>query len=128
MRSCSNRWNRCSLCPRSGICWDRAPSWSMTARRSCVGDRLRSGHAPLDEVLGGGLPANAISLVMGRPGAGKTILAQQYAFRNARPERPAVYSSTASEPLDKIVRFGQSLTFFDTAAIGTSVFYEDLGT
>ena len=93
-----------------------------------MGDRLLSGHAPLDEVLGGGLPANAISLVMGRPGAGKTILAQQYAFRNGRPERPAVYLSTVSEPLDKIVRFGQSLAFFDTAAIGTSVFYEDLGT
>ncbi len=92
-----------------------------------MGDRLLSGHAPLDEVLGGGLPANAISLVMGRPGAGKTILAQQYAFRNARPGRPAVYFSTVSEPLEKIVRFGQSLAFFDTAAIGASVFYEDLG-
>jgi circadian clock protein KaiC len=92
-----------------------------------VGDRLLSGHAPLDEILGGGLPANAISLVMGRPGSGKTILAQQYAFRNGRPDRPAVYFSTVSEPLEKIVRFGQSLAFFDTAAIGTSVFYEDLG-
>ena len=91
-------------------------------------DRLLSGHAPLDEILGGGLPANAISLIMGRPGSGKTILAQQYAFRNAQPGRPAIYFSTVSEPLEKIVRFGQSLTFFDTAAIGTSVFYEDLGT
>jgi circadian clock protein KaiC len=91
-------------------------------------DRLPSGHPPLDEVLGGGLPGNAISLIMGRPGSGKTILAQQYAFRNARPGRPVVYMSTVSEPLEKIVRFGQSLTFFDTAAIGTSVFYEDLGT
>jgi len=93
-----------------------------------VDDRLPSGHAPLDEVLGGGLPDNAISLIMGRPGSGKTILAQQYTFRNARPGRPVVYMSTVSEPLEKIVRFGQSLTFFDTAAIGTSVFYEDLGT
>jgi len=92
-----------------------------------VADRLLSGHAPLDEVLGGGLPANAISLIMGRPGTGKTILAQQYAFRNARPDRPVVYFSTVSEPLEKIARFGQSLAFFDTAAIGTSVFYEDLG-
>jgi circadian clock protein KaiC len=92
-----------------------------------VDDRLLSGHAPLDEVLGGGLPANAISLIMGRPGTGKTILAQQYTFRNARPERPTVYFSTVSEPLEKIARFGQSLSFFDTAAIGTSVFYEDLG-
>jgi circadian clock protein KaiC len=92
-----------------------------------MGDRLLSGHAQLDEVLGGGLPANAISLISGRPGSGKTILAQQYAFRNGRPDRPAVYYSTVAEPLEKIVRFGQSLAFFDGTAIGTSVFYEDLG-
>ncbi len=88
---------------------------------------LVSGHEPLDSVLGGGLPANAITLVMGRPGSGKTILAQQYVFRNATPERPAVYFATVSEPLEKIVRFGQSLDFFDSTAIGRSVFYEDLG-
>ncbi len=93
-----------------------------------MGDRLLSGHAPLDDVLGGGLPANAITLVMGAPGSGKTILAQQYAFRNGRPESPAVYYSTVSEPLEKIVRFGQGLDFFSTAGIGTSIFYEDLGT
>jgi circadian clock protein KaiC len=90
-------------------------------------DRLLSGHAPLDSVLGGGLPASAISLVMGLPGTGKTILAQQYVFRNGSPERPAVYFSTVSEPLEKIVRFGQSLDFFDRSAVGRSVFYEDLG-
>jgi len=92
-----------------------------------VNDRLTSGHEPLDAVLGGGLPANAISLLMGRPGSGKTILAQQYIFRNATPERPSIYFATVSEPLEKIVRFGQSLDFFDRTAIGASVFYEDLG-
>ncbi|HSO93015.1 MAG TPA: ATPase domain-containing protein [Candidatus Dormibacteraeota bacterium] len=92
-----------------------------------MSDRLLSGYAPLDSVLGGGLPANGISLIMGLPGTGKTIIAQQYAFRNARPGRPAVYFSTASEPLDKIVRFGQHLDFFDRAAMGESVFFEDLG-
>jgi len=92
-----------------------------------MSDRLRSGHEPLDTVLGGGLPANAISLIMGRPGSGKTILAQQYVFANAKPDRPVVYFSTVSEPLEKIVRFGQSLNFFDRDAIGTAVFYEDLG-
>lgn len=90
-------------------------------------DRMLSGHEPLDAVLGGGLPANAISLIMGLPGAGKTIIAQQYVFRNGRPGRPAVYFSTVSEPLEKIVRFGQSLDFFGHDAIGTSVLYEDLG-
>jgi circadian clock protein KaiC len=92
-----------------------------------VNERLTSGHEPLDAVLGGGLPGNAISLLMGRPGSGKTILAQQYVFRNATPERPSIYFSTVSEPLEKIVRFGQTLDFFDRTAIGKSVFYEDLG-
>jgi circadian clock protein KaiC len=89
--------------------------------------RLRSGHQPLDDILGGGLPANGITVIMGLPGTGKTILAEQYTFHNARPDRPAVYFSTLSEPLEKIVRFGQTLDFFDAAAVGRSVFYEDLG-
>jgi circadian clock protein KaiC len=90
-------------------------------------DRLRSGHEQLDEILGGGLPGHGISILMGLPGTGKTIVAQQYTFHNARPDRPAVYFSTLSEPLEKIIRFGQSLDFFNAAAVGRSVFYEDLG-
>lgn len=91
-----------------------------------MSDRLAV-HGPLDDVLGGGLPANAISLITGLPGTGKTIIAQQYVFQNATQDRPAVYFSTVSEPLEKLVRFGQRLDFFDRAAIGRSVFYEDLG-
>ena len=90
-------------------------------------DRLRSGHQALDEILDGGLPGHGITVIMGLPGTGKTILAEQYTFHNARPDRPAVYFSTLSEPLEKIIRFGQTLDFFDAAAVGRSVFYEDLG-
>ena len=92
-----------------------------------MSDRLVSGHGPLDAVLGGGLPANAISLLVGLPGTGKTIIAQQYLFCNTQAARPAYYFSTVSEPLEKIVRFGQNLGFFGQAAVGRSVFYEDLG-
>ena len=90
-------------------------------------DRLSSGSDRLDTVLGGGLPRNAIVLIGGNPGSGKTILAQQYVFHNASADRPAVYLTTVSEPLEKILRYGQSLDFFDPAALGTSVIYEDLG-
>ncbi len=83
--------------------------------------RLHSGHQPLDEILGGGLPGNGITVIMGLPGVGKTILAQQYAFRNARPDRPVVYFSTLTEPHGKIGRFGQSLESFAAAEIGRSV-------
>jgi circadian clock protein KaiC len=92
-----------------------------------TGNRLRSGHEPLDEVLGGGLPASGISVIMGLPGTGKTIVAQQYAFTNATVDHPVVYFSTVSEPLEKIIRFGQTLSFFDASAVGKSVFYCDLG-
>lgn len=90
-------------------------------------ERLTSGHRRLDEVLRGGLPANGINLIIGAPGTGKTILSQQYAFRNSTPERPALYLSTVSEPFDKILRYGQSLTFFEPGAVGRRVIYEDLG-
>lgn len=89
--------------------------------------RLLSGHARLDAVLGGGLPVDGINLIMGLPGSGKTILAQQFAFRNGTPERPALYLTTVSEPFDKILRYGQNLGFFDVASVGRSIFYEDLG-
>src|SRR5262249_54724761 len=46
---------------------------------------------------------------------------------NSTPDRPALYVSTVSEPLNKILRYGQTLTFFDPNAVGTSVYYEDLG-
>jgi circadian clock protein KaiC len=90
-------------------------------------ERIQSGNERLDAVLGGGLPANGINLIIGHPGTGKTILAEQYLFRNAREERPGIYLSTVSEPFDKMLRYAQALTFFDTDAIGRSVFYDDLG-
>jgi circadian clock protein KaiC len=90
-------------------------------------ERLSTGATRVDEVLGGGLPRNAINLLIGLPGSGKTILAQQCVFANARPERPALYLTTVSEPLEKILRFGQTLSFFDPTAVGSRVHYDDLG-
>jgi len=93
-----------------------------------LSDRIPTGTPRLDEVLNGGLLKNAINLIVGVPGSGKTILSQQVAFRNATAERPALYLSTLSEPLDKILRYGESLSFFDPAAVRDGrVVYEDVG-
>ena len=91
-------------------------------------DRISTGNARLDQVFGGGLPANAINVIMGLPGTGKTLMAQQCVFSNADPKRPALYLSTASEPFEKILRYAQSLSFFDSALIGNGVLYDELGT
>ena len=91
-------------------------------------ERLASGNPHLDEILQGGLLKSSINLIVGVPGSGKTILSQQYAFHNATVEHPALYLSTLSEPLDKILRFGETLKVFDRAAIRQRrVIYEDLG-
>ena len=98
-------------------------------RRSAADER-----APVERASSASTPCweaacrrTASTCVIGLPGTGKTILAQQYVFANATPERPALYLSTVSEPLEKIIRYGQTLDFFTPQAVGSAVFYEDLG-
>ena len=88
--------------------------------------RLSTGNASLDRILGGGLPRNSINIVMGLPGTGKTILAEQLAFANGSAERPVLYLTTLSEPLPKIVTYLQELSFAEVERIGTEVQYESL--
>lgn len=91
-------------------------------------DRFSTGDARLDAVLGGGFILNSITLICGAPGNGKTLLAEKCLFANATRERPGLYLSTVSEPLDKLLRYGQTLSFFDAREVGQSVIYDGLGT
>jgi circadian clock protein KaiC len=91
-------------------------------------DRIPTGSLRLDEVLHGGLLKNAINLITGVPGSGKTILTQQTVFTNASKDKPALFLTTMSEPLDKVVRYGESLEFFDrTAILDGRVIFHDVG-
>src|SRR4051794_30739126 len=90
-------------------------------------ERLTSGNREADYILGGGFPANSINIVMGHPGSGKTIFAEQLIFHNAGDDRPILYFTTLSEPLAKVVRYLQGFTFFDEHKLGTQVIYEDVG-
>lgn len=89
--------------------------------------RFSTGSAGLDAVLRGGLIRDSITLLVGPPGSGKTILAERCLFDQASEDRPGLYLSTVSEPFDKLLRYGQSLSFFDVGKIGSAVFYDDLG-
>ena len=90
-------------------------------------DRMSSGNAEADYILGGGFPSNSINIVMGHPGSGKTIFAEQLIFHNAGGERPILYLTTLSEPLAKVVRYLQGFRFFDENKLGTEVIYQDVG-
>src|SRR3954466_1196840 len=90
-------------------------------------ERMSSGNREADHILGGGFPSNSINIVMGHPGSGKTIFAEQLIFHNADSDRPILYLTTLSEPLSKVVRYLQGFEFFDEEKLGTQVIYEDVG-
>jgi circadian clock protein KaiC len=89
--------------------------------------RVSTGNAEADSILGGGFPANSINIVMGQPGTGKSIFAEQLVFQNAGDDRPIVYFTTLSEPLAKMVGYLQRFAFFDEEKLGKAVVFEDIG-
>lgn len=89
-------------------------------------DRVTTGNPQLDSVLGGGFPANSINIIMGEPGSGKTILAERMVFANAGRDRPILYLTTLSEPLEKVVRYLQQFSFFAEGQLSTSVVYDSI--
>jgi circadian clock protein KaiC len=105
---------------------DRPPDRRMPAPVDDSG-RMSSGNAEADYILGGGFPANSINIIMGHPGSGKTIFAEQLIFHNADDDRPILYLTTLSEPLAKVVRYLQGFRFFDENKLGSQVIYEDVG-
>lgn len=89
--------------------------------------RVSTGDPQLDKVLSGGMPSHSINVLMGEPGVGKTILAQQMTFANEVADRPVLYVSTLSEPLTKFIAHMQTLSFADSEKVGHSVVFEDIG-
>ncbi|HVY62172.1 MAG TPA: ATPase domain-containing protein [Planctomycetota bacterium] len=90
-------------------------------------ERLRTGITSLDAMFQGGLPAGSVTIVAGPPGSGKTILAQQICFANARPGSRAVLFNTLSEPTAKTLRYLRQFSYFDPAKLEASVHFVDLG-
>jgi circadian clock protein KaiC len=68
----------------------------MKAKRSASAlfgnEKARSGIIGFDEMTGGGLPSGRTSLVVGGPGAGKTIFALQFLVHGAKSEgEPGIF-------------------------------------
>ena len=105
-------------------------SASSTPRRSTLDERaaLPSGHARLDSTCSeAACRSTSITLLSGLPGDRQDDPGAAVRVPQRDRRAPALYLTTVSEPLEKIIRFGQTLDFFDDAAVGTAVFYEDLG-
>ncbi|MBU6452883.1 MAG: AAA family ATPase [Cyanobacteria bacterium REEB67] len=89
---------------------------------------VSSGNAQMDQILNGGFPANSLNIIMGQPGTGKTVFAEQMVFYHAREnDRPILYLTTLSEPLSKVLTYLQRFSFFDQEKVNTAVQYQDIG-
>jgi circadian clock protein KaiC len=84
-------------------------------------DLLSTGVPNLDLVLGGGIPRGSIVMVIGAPGTGKTMLAQQLAFHLAAGGQGTVYLTGYSETHDKLLLHTRGLSFFREELIGQQI-------
>ena len=64
---------------------------------SADNDRVATGIAGLDAILGGGVFEGGIYIIQGAPGAGKTILGNQICFAQAAQGRNALYITLLAE-------------------------------
>jgi circadian clock protein KaiC len=81
--------------PAAAATWVLAPD---TSHSLPSGDRLSTGIAGVDEMLGGGLPRGFSILVAGPSGSGKSILAAAFLAEGARAGETGVYAAFEQRP------------------------------
>lgn len=83
--------------------------------------RLKSGIVGLDTLLKGGFVAGASYIIQGRPGSGKTILANQLGFNHVNDGGRVLFATLLAEPHDRLFHFLSTLSFFDRTQIGENI-------
>lgn len=86
-------------------------------------ERLQTGIEGLDTLLKGGLVAGASYIIQGRPGSGKTILANQIGFNHADRGGKVLFATLLAEPHDRLFQFLDTLAFFKKSLVGESIQY-----
>lgn len=80
-----------------------------------------TGIAGLDSILGGGLSRPSLAVIIGAPGAGKTILASHMIFNAARQGLQTLIFTSFSEGIEQYLQHMSSLSFFDADLVGNTV-------
>jgi len=98
----------------------------MSSSRPAL-ERLTTGSAAFDRILGGGIPARSVNVIAGQPGAGKTLFSLQMLFALARQGKKCVYFTTLAEPSLKLLQYMQQFEFFDETLLESNIVFADLG-
>jgi circadian clock protein KaiC len=86
-------------------------------------DRLPTGITGLDTVLQGGLLRRGVYMLQGKPGAGKTILANQLCFHHAAQGGKVLYVTLLTETHERMLFNLEQLGFFDPTMIPERLSY-----
>ncbi|MET0402726.1 MAG: ATPase domain-containing protein [Cystobacter sp.] len=95
----------------------------MTEQGPGPQERVSTGVPGLDTVLHGGFRRGRTYMVMGMPGAGKTILANQTCFHHVQQGEAALYVTLLAESHVEMVVNLRVLSFFDASRVGESATY-----
>jgi circadian clock protein KaiC len=79
----------------------------MNQQGESKSDRVATGIAGLDDILGGGFVARRLYLIQGEPGSGKTTLALQFLLAGAQAGEKVLYI-TLSETREEILEVARS--------------------
>jgi circadian clock protein KaiC len=86
-------------------------------------DRLSTGVPGLDTILHGGFLRGGVYMLQGRPGAGKTILANQACFHHMEQGGRVVYATLLAESHARLIFNLEPMSFFDASRIPEQPFY-----
>lgn len=95
----------------------------MTENTPSKTERIATGIPGLDTLLHGGFVQGGVYMLMGMPGAGKTILANQVCFHHVRQGGRALYVTLLAESHTRMISNLRSLGFFDATQIADSLAY-----
>ena len=85
--------------------------------------RVPTGLQGLDTIINGGLLLGGIYIIMGPPGVGKTILANQIGFHHVQTGGRVLYVTLLAETHSRMLMHLQSLEFYNPEPVGDTLYY-----
>jgi circadian clock protein KaiC len=86
-------------------------------------EKLSTGVAGLDLILSGGFQKGSAYIVQGPPGAGKTILANQFCYSHVQSGGRSLYVSLLAESHDKMLAFISGMSFYNPTSVPEALQY-----
>lgn len=81
-------------------------------------ERVPTGVPNLDRLIDGGLTRGGMMLIVGGPGTGKTVLAEQMAFHWISQGQRVLWVATPGEPNEKFLTHLSQMSYFDHSQVG----------